>query len=75
MQYINYTNKTHGVNCSIGITAMIFDDFENPRPIAFPRLGFGVLAVDLCQTKGIAHVALHWVRKVEVIFFRGTYPM
>jgi len=48
---------------------MVFDDFENTRPLDFPRLGFGVLGVDLRQAKGIAPVALHFVRKVEIVFF------
>jgi hypothetical protein len=54
---------------------MVFDDFKNTRPFTFPGLGFGVFGIDLRQAKGIAHIALHFVRKVEIVFFRGAYPM
>ena len=53
---------------------MVFDDFENTRPLAFPRLGFGVLGVDLRQAKGIAHVALHFVKESRDSLFSRNLP-
>jgi hypothetical protein len=42
-----------------GIPLEILDHFENGRPLAFPGLGFGMLAAELRQPEGVTHVALY----------------
>ena len=67
MEHINRPLKLHGIDGPIGVTFMILNYFQHPRPFAFPRFRVGMLAAKLRHTQSDANFILHCPRKPQQI--------
>ena len=67
VQHVDDLAVTRGVDRSVRVARMVFDDFENSRPFAFPRLGLRVFAAKLRNAQRVPNLLLHRFRKSEKI--------
>jgi len=75
VQHINSVCKANGVDRPVGVPIVVFDDLQNPRSFALPRLGGRMFAAVLSSAEGKSNSALHIGRKPRHILERGANPV
>ena len=54
---------------------MVFNHFQDTAALPFPRFGVRMLAAELRQAQGIAHVVLHFEREGLIVLLGRADPM
>jgi hypothetical protein len=65
----------YGDTSKLAAIVPVFDDLQNPRSFALPRLGGRMFAAILSSTEGKSYGALHLERKPCEILERGANPV
>src|SRR5260370_11971270 len=74
MENINGTLKSKGIDCSIGVAAMIVDNLKNASSFTFPRFRVRVFSAKLRDTESRPNVIFDLIRECQEIAFAGTNP-
>ena len=70
MQHVDCICKTDGINRSVRVPIIFFDDLQNSRPLALPRLCSGMFAAILGRTQGKSDTPLNFNRETGNVLQR-----
>jgi hypothetical protein len=72
---INDSSKADRINSTVSVAPMVFHNFNNARPFAFPEFGMRVGCAELGEPERVSHFRLNFFGKRLIVLFCRSKPV